>query len=523
MCSKGYRYFKVVLFFFTFFIAHVRAAEKNEVVFRKIQYNSDFLKQADQIKQFLVSVDHEAETYHILTKKGELFRTYGKLTSESSNLITKSVGLPAKHDIKMFAVNNLSPSIFLNSNNQLLHGDTLFSKRICESTPYRLEILSLKKDKKGYLVASSWPNIHFVEESEIKYQEPLASRLKGMGSKMLDDVKSIPRKAKRAFKKFTDNDEKMTLFEDEDEDSEDEITPSVTKCTLKNAYLLDVGQAGDDQYIIYAHVEKNATKPRAKDFISRFRNVRTDYPIFTIKKWTIKKESTFENIVAFVTSENQKNLSQTTSNGVTITIEDKDQEKQVEIPNVVPTTLCTIQNVPVDGSHVPFIIDYRNDNQWAVVCKKKDGYYLKINDKDEEPLLNFVLGKDNIKPTVLAIQCIPNNRVLFYCKEGFGKSDTDALSESIVLNDYSFSDSKDNGTKRTLTGCFADQNNIYLLFVERYRNVFYNAINGIQKFIVQRISKNEEVEPEAGPSKLVGDGKMKINLATANQLNICNS
>ncbi|QQR62667.1 hypothetical protein IPH67_04600 [bacterium] len=371
MSGKGCGYFKAVLFFFAFSIAQVWAGETNEFVFVRSVLNTDFFKQADQIKQFLVNEVLKLKTYHILTKKGQLFESIGALTAGSDNKIMAAHDFASDHDKKMLHIGVEGTAVYLSSNNQLVSGNNVFSSPICTSTPYKLESLSVKKNSKknseknrnetAYIVASSWPNIHFVSLDSIK----------GGWSRL---QKTFPRWFKR-----TNPEEKLA------------------KCTLKNAYLLDVGQEGEDQYIIYAHVVKETQqaradgprKARAKDFISRFRNIRTEYPTFTIKKWTITKDQTFENIIAFVESENQTAIPKKISGRVTVTIEGKEQaeDQQLQIPNAVPTTLCTFQNVPVDGSHVPFIIDYRNDKQWAVVRKKKDGYYLHTSAKSGEKLL----------------------------------------------------------------------------------------------------------------------------------------
>ncbi|QQR62666.1 hypothetical protein IPH67_04595 [bacterium] len=86
-----------------------------------------------------------------------------------------------------------------------------------------------------------------------------------------------------------------------------------------------------------------------------------------------------------------------------------------------------------------------------------------------------------------------DGRVTFYCKEGKGELDGLAVN----LEPYAL-DSEDVDRKKTFVGCFTDQKHIYLLFVERFKSIWDNAMNGIQKFIVRVVPKDEAVEPKAG-------------------------
>ncbi|QQR62670.1 hypothetical protein IPH67_04615 [bacterium] len=470
MSGKGCGYFKAVLFFFAFSIAQVWAGETNEFVFVRNGLNTDFFKQADQIKQFLVKTYKKVPTrYYILTKKGQQFESMGLLTpGNEKNMIFESIVYTPDHDIKMFQQWFDGTAVYLSSNNQLVINNNDFSESICTSTPYKLEILSVTEDdelikskrKAVYIVASSWPNIHFV----------FSDYIKGGWSRL---QKTFPRWFKRT------NPEKK-----------------LAKCTLKNAYLLDVGQEGEGQYIIYAQIQKNTEQVEFKDFFSRLRNIKTDYRTVTIKKWKITKDKTFENICDVISAQNGE-----------IRFSDAEDDKDGKDDPFL-STLCTFQNIPVDGSHVPFVIDYRNDNQWAVVCKKKDGYYLHTNAKSGEKTIDQEDGEEgsvketpkklsfsnsngqkSLRPTLLAVHAKSDGGVTFYCKEGKGELEGFAVN----LEPYAL-DSEDVDQKRTFVGCFTDQKHIYLLFVESFTSIWTNASQGIQKFIVQVVPKDKAVE-----------------------------
>ncbi|QQR63086.1 hypothetical protein IPH67_01255 [bacterium] len=347
-------------------------------------------------------------------------------------------------------------------------------KKICDSTPYMLKTLSLTKKGKQqeklssvvFLVASSWPNIHFVEQGALGLlqNEPVTSRARGLVSSIQKRLLSSKGLKEQVQK----------------------------RCTLKNAYLLAVGQDDEEnQYIIYAHVEKNNKGHGPKNVISTFRKLRASYSTFTIKKWIITKDQSFADLVTFVERENNHadNADEAENERQSMLQDSTIEQEELQTKN--PTTLCTIENVPVDGLHVPFIIDYRDDDHWAVVCKKKDAFYLKTNNHSEIGL-SFMRGQKFSNPAILAIRYGIED-VTFYCKDSFGQITSDELELKkpvlLSLNNYTVSVDSQNNTKSSLVGCFVDQKNIYLLLAERFKSFIDHVRYGIRALILQKVSK----------------------------------
>lgn len=495
MCNKRCWQVKVLSLFVVFSNTRVCASDGNESVFKrkegtffKSEDSKDFFKQADQIKQFLI--DEKKSDYgeildrkaYILTKKGSIFQAFLKIQQGAKHQLTQykeNMFINNNHAIlfDFCQKNDYGHTVVILNNHHDLLTDLHLNwglKTICDSTPYMLKTLSLTKKGKEqeqfssvvFLVASSWPNIHFVEQGALGLlqNEPVTSRARGL-------VSSIQKRllSSKGLKEHVQK-----------------------RCTLKNAYLLAAGQDDEEnQYIIYAHVEKNSKDHGAKNFISSFRKFRASYPTFTIKKWILTKDQSFADVVTFV--ENENNYSGNAG--------EAENERQPMLKNSVieqeelyaknPITLCTIENVPVDGLHVPFIIDYRDDHHWAVVCKKKDAYYLKT-DNHSEISLSFWGGQKFSNPAILAIRYGIED-VTFYCKDGFVTITSDDLELKkpvlLSLNNYTVSVDSHNNTKSLLVGCFVDQKNIYLLLAERFKSFIDHVRYGIRVLILQKISK----------------------------------
>lgn len=439
--------------------------------------DSKFLNEAGIIKQFK---QNNADGFDFLTEKGGLFSCSQPNVEKDlkrhffSNIVRNT--LDTKHIPILFTRIQDQPFVTLDADHQLIIGNTM-TPPVCDSKPYKLEHLNFKTEggveDTLFVVSSSWPNIYFVPKAalclqsylmqDMSFKNRVEIALSGPIEKLCPNLESV------RFK-------------------------------LKDAYLLSIGQEGDDQYIIYAQYSNGDSTSKNESSIFRYRNVKTDYCRFEIKKIIIKKGCSrlaFERIV--------KQIEQGT------TLNPYQLENEATI-----TKIDSFQDVPVNGLHVPFIIDYKNDKEWAIVCKQKDGYYISVMGGLSGKKISFVDSyQQQVKDSLIAIQ-VQQTHVKFYCKhmqslsyQNFPlKNSSDLVSlyeiaQLIVLQKYA-----DNNL---LIGSCADSNNVHLLF-KQDSNALYEFFWGVKQMSIQSISRfqdagqlNSQLNQEAEKKKKVDE------------------
>lgn len=390
--------------------------------------DSKFLKKAVNIKQCR---PNDNNGFDILTEKSGLFLFTDSEIIGDSRVFSKAQKpeFAIKHRPILFVKNLDRTLVTVNSDNQLIMGNEITAS-ICNSKPYRLELLHSRDKQTVFVVASSWPTIHFVFQKAFCDHELFIEEM-SLGNRLrnaLSDSKT------RQCEKLSDS-----------------------RSKIEDAYLLSVGQEEGDSYIIYAQVNKGNTDAKNESSIVPYRKFKTDYCTFTVKKMIVN------DIFNLLSSELLK--------------------------QTATEELCTIEDVPVDGTDVPFIIDYRNKAEWAVVCKKKDGYHVKAKACSERKIRFIDSERQHVKDALIAIQ-VQQQQVKFYCKNmeseayvDFSDHLQDVLGKQIVLQKYA-----DNNL---LIGSWGDQERLHLLF-KPDSGFFYEFFRGVKQISITSISRAQD-------------------------------
>lgn len=461
-----------------------------------------FLKEVDGIKKIekvksSQIVDNELKTidsFFILTNAGTLFevRKDSKIAFKMDNLshftfknrtlkkiadalpIENKTILPSDY---MLATDNknhlLVPHITINNNDYTKN--LIKTGKICNTPVHFLGSLDFEHNTFA-IIGSTWPNIHLVHLPTNRETE--------VGSTFYQTTSDNP--ADYAHITF-----------------------------LENAYLLAVSnQQGNDPCIIYGQIEKEASK---------LREVKTDYCMVIIKKMTFHKAKTAADLLkvekirehankGYQEDELQDDEEDELDEPHPFRDEDFEHKHKTDIKrnyaNGFETTqqeLCRFHNIPVDGSHVPFLIDYKDDKHWAILAYTKKGCQLitRANSKESQHAMITFAKKINFED-IFAIES-NEKQTDFYSKKG----------RSYLTKKQTTAQFADDGGNKTsiiaASGVSIDDENVYIIEntyeKHRFLSSLFNKIHGPTKSNLKIIKRadvdNKQKEEVKHPEKSV--------------------
>ncbi|QQR63048.1 DUF4804 domain-containing protein [bacterium] len=465
----------------------------DEIITLATKHNADtvqkqFLKEAEGIKKIekverSQTIDNELKTIHsffILTNAGTLFEVSpnGQINWTMDNLsyftfknrtlknIADALSIKSTEDalsIKnetiissgyMLAIDNKNHLLVprLTIKNSAYTKDLIKIEKICNTPIHLLDSLEFEHNTFA-IIGSTWPNIHLVHV-------PI-----NLNSLIITG---------KPYKQTGDN------------------SANYSRITfLKNAYLLAVGNEQEkDPYIIYGQIEKEP---------SQLRKVKTDYCAVIIKKMAFKESITKQNIIYPMPFKAEY-----------FKIDDELVEKKAYTSEQFTTQkeLCRFHNIPVDGSHVPFLIDYKSDKDWAILAHTKNGCQLITNSKKSAHAIITFAKKINFED-IFAIEK-SEEQTNFYSKKGrFYLTQNETTAQ--------FANDSDNKTSIVAAaGASIDDENVYVIENTYEKHTFFgsllNKIYGPTESTLKVIKRTDVDNKQKGKGKDAKKSNMLVSL-----------